>query len=74
MKQENIVAPMPGNVISVEANVGDDVLEGECVIVIESMKMENPVSAKVSGTMRNINVEVGQVVQTGDVIAVIDYP
>ena len=52
---------------------GDDVIEAETVLVIlESMKMEIPVLAEVAGRITEIAVNVGDVVQEGDVIAVID--
>ena len=52
---------------------GDEVIEAETVLVIlESMKMEIPVLAEVAGRITEIAVNVGDVVQEGDVIAVID--
>jgi biotin carboxyl carrier protein len=71
--QEIIEAPITGTVISVEVNVGDKVSEGDVLLYIESMKMENPILAPVDGTIAEINVEAEQVVETGANLMTIDY-
>ena len=73
MAQEVIEAPITGTVISVEVKVGDKVEEGDVILYIESMKMENPIMAPVVGTVTEIKVEAQQVVETGDTLAVIEY-
>jgi len=67
-----IVAPMPGTIVKHAKKVGDSVSEGETVIVLEAMKMENPLPSPVSGTIKAINVEVGNSVQRNEVICVIE--
>ena len=64
-------APMPGMIVSVKKNVGDAVEEGETVVVLEAMKMENALPAPVSGTIKAINVASGDSVAKNDVILVI---
>ena len=73
MAQEVIEAPITGTVISVEVKVGDKVEEGDVILYIESMKMENPIMAPVVGTVTEIKASAGQVVETGDTLAVIEY-
>jgi pyruvate carboxylase subunit B len=64
-------APMPGMIVSYEKNVGDAVSEGETVLVLEAMKMENALAAPCSGTVQAINYKSGDSVAKGDVLCVI---
>ena len=73
MAQEVIEAPITGTVISVEVKVGDTVEEGDALLYIESMKMENPILAPVAGKITEIKVSEQQVVETGNVLAIIEY-
>jgi biotin carboxyl carrier protein len=57
----------------VEVKVGDTVSEGDVICFIESMKMENPILAPVNGKITEINVNKGEVVETGKPIATIEY-
>jgi oxaloacetate decarboxylase alpha subunit/pyruvate carboxylase subunit B len=66
-----MLAPMPGLIISFEKNVGDAVQEGESVLILEAMKMENALPSPVSGTIKAINVASGDSVAKGDVLCVI---
>jgi acetyl-CoA carboxylase biotin carboxyl carrier protein len=50
---------------------GDQIGEGDIVVLLESMKMEIPVLAEVAGTVTTVSVSVGDVIQAGDLIAVI---
>ena len=69
---EEVVAEMVANVWKVLVSKGDDVTEGDTLVILESMKMEIPVEATSAGTVAEVNVAEGGVVQEGDVIAVID--
>ncbi len=64
-------APMPGMVIRYEVKVGDSVNEGDVVMILEAMKMENSILAPASGTIKQICCKDGQSVQKGDLLAVI---
>lgn len=72
MAQEVIEVPITGKVISIEVKAGDSVNEGDVICFIESMKMENPILAPVAGTIGEIGIAVGEVVETGKVITTID--
>ena len=69
---EHVVAEMVANVWKITASAGDAVAAGDTICILESMKMEIPVEAPVAGTLTEIRVAEGAVVQEGDVIAVID--
>jgi len=64
-------APMPGMIISYEKNVGDSINEGETVVILEAMKMENALPAPASGTIKAINFSSGDSVAKGAVLCVI---
>ncbi|MBV9445932.1 MAG: biotin/lipoyl-binding carrier protein [Streptosporangiaceae bacterium] len=64
-------AEMVANVWKVVASEGDQVEEGDTLVILESMKMEIPVLAEDSGTLTKMHVAEGDVVQEGDLIAVI---
>ena len=65
-------AEMVANVWKVVAAEGDQVNDGDTLVVLESMKMEIPVLAEVSGTLTSLGVAEGDVVQEGDLLAVIE--
>jgi acetyl-CoA carboxylase biotin carboxyl carrier protein len=66
-----IVAEMVANVLAVSVEVGGRVVAGDSVILMESMKMEIPVIADRDGTVVDIRVGAGDVVQEGDVLVVL---
>lgn len=63
---------MVASVWQVVAAEGDAVTEGDTLLILESMKMEIPVIAEVSGTVTQLVARSGQVVQEGDLLAVIE--
>ena len=69
---EEIRAEMVANVLEVVVGAGASVADGDIVVLLESMKMEIPVLAEVTGTVTSVAVSVGDVVQGGDLIATID--
>ena len=69
---DEIRAEMVANVWKVVAHQGDSVAEGDTLVILESMKMEIPVVAESDGTLAELAVNEGDVVQEGDLIAVID--
>ena len=68
---EEIRAEMVANVWKVVKAAGDEVTEGDTLVILESMKMEIPVVAESAGTVTELKVSEGDVVQEGDVIAII---
>jgi len=73
MAQEIIEAPLPGRIIQVEVTVGNTVEEGGVICTIEAMKMENPILAPVKASVIEVAVSPGQIVKTGEKLAVIEY-
>ena len=68
---EPVKSPMPGNILRIEVSQGQQVNEGDVLMVLEAMKMENEIVATKSGTIAQIAVSKGAVVETGAVLAVI---
>ncbi|MCP3941971.1 MAG: pyruvate carboxylase subunit B [Desulfobacteraceae bacterium] len=67
-----VKAPLPGMIIQYEKNVGDTVNEGETIVVIEAMKMENALPAPASGVIIAVNFKSGDSVAKNDILAVIE--
>jgi acetyl-CoA/propionyl-CoA carboxylase biotin carboxyl carrier protein len=65
---DSLTAPMQGTIVKLVAAEGDAVEEGQTVVVLEAMKMEQPINAHKSGTITNLKAEVGGVVTAGAVI------
>ncbi|MBA2875365.1 acetyl-CoA carboxylase biotin carboxyl carrier protein subunit [Thermaerobacillus caldiproteolyticus] len=63
-----VVATMAGNVWKIVVSVGEQVEEGQDVVILESMKMEIPIAAETSGTVKDIRVQEGDFVNEGDVL------
>jgi propionyl-CoA carboxylase alpha chain len=72
LAQEIVEAPITGTIISVEVKVGDKVEEGDVLLFIESMKMENPIMAPVAGIVAEVKVAAKQVVETGKPLVIIE--
>ena len=68
---EVVTSPMPGNILKINVAQGQHVNEGDVLIVLEAMKMENEISATKSGTVAQINVTKGAVVETGTPLVII---
>jgi acetyl-CoA carboxylase biotin carboxyl carrier protein len=69
---DEIRAEMVANVWKVVKATGETVEEGETLVILESMKMEIPVLAESDGVLKELAVNEGDVVQEGDLIAVIE--
>jgi pyruvate carboxylase subunit B len=67
----SLIAPMPGMIVGLDKKEGDAVNEGETILILEAMKMENALSAPISGTITRINLGVGDHVAKNDVLCVI---
>tara|TARA_B100000963_G_scaffold349943_1_gene359569 strand:+ start:1127 stop:1624 length:498 start_codon:yes stop_codon:yes gene_type:complete len=59
---KDIKAPMPGKVLTIEVKEGDQVQEGETILVLEAMKMENEIKSPIQGQIKTIQVEIGQII------------
>ncbi|MCV7104251.1 MULTISPECIES: biotin/lipoyl-binding carrier protein [Mycolicibacterium] len=68
---EDVRAEIVASVLEVVVREGDQIGEGDTVVLLESMKMEIPVLAEAGGTVTKVNVNVGDVIQAGHLIAVI---
>ena len=64
-------APTTGTVWKVEASIGEPVIAGQTLVVIESMKMEIAITAPVGGTLRELSCQTGRVVRAGQIVALI---
>ena len=67
-----VAVPMQGTIVKVLVEVGQEVAEGEAVVVLEAMKMENNINADKSGTVTELKVSPGDTVGAGDVVVVIE--
>ena len=68
----NVEANITGTVWKIEVAVGDEITEGDIVVILESMKMEMPVEAEDGGTVKEILVAEGQAVSEGDGLVVLE--
>jgi acetyl-CoA carboxylase biotin carboxyl carrier protein len=69
---KEVVAPMPGTIIDILVNVGDEVLEYQEVLILEAMKMENAIPSAEAGTVKEIKVQVNDKVATNQVLMVLE--
>ena len=68
----DIVAPMPGKVITVKVSKGQQVKTGDVVLILEAMKMEQEITAPVSGTVKDIPVSGGQTVTKNQALIILE--
>lgn len=66
---DSLTAPMQGTIVKIAVEDGQQVAEGDLVVVLEAMKMEQPINAHKAGTITGLTAEVGQTVTNGAVIA-----
>jgi propionyl-CoA carboxylase alpha chain len=74
VEQGSLFAPMPGNVIRIGAEAGATVTAGQPLIWLEAMKMEHTITAPTDGVLAEINVQTGQQVEVGAVLARVEAP
>ena len=72
MAREVVEAPMPGKITEIKVKVGDTVKEDDEIMVLEAMKMENPIVVTISGKVVELGVTADAMVATGQVLAVIE--
>ena len=68
---EQILSPMPGNILNVNVKVGDAVKKGQVLLILEAMKMENEIMAPKDGTITSVNVQNGSTVESGTLLVTI---
>ena len=69
-----IVAPMPGTILTVNVSPGDPVKRGQTVLILEAMKMKNAIKAPHEGVVSNVLVQPGQTVSYGHVLVEFERP
>ena len=67
-----VVAPMPGTIAEILVEVGDEIKAEEEMVILEAMKMENPICAPSDGTVKEIKVAEDDKVDTGEVLIVLE--
>ena len=72
MAEHHVNSPMTGQVIEISVEVGQSVAEGDLLIVIESMKMENEIFSEVNGTITSLNVAEDQNVSEENLLMTIE--
>ena len=72
MAEEIVKSPMPGIIKSIDVAVGDQINEGDTLLILEAMKMENPIVAPVGGKISEVSIFQGQSVKGGDRLIVIE--
>jgi biotin carboxyl carrier protein len=72
IEKDAVAAPIAGRIVLLRANVGQKVERGECVCILEAMKMQNEITAPKAGVVKEFRVSNGAIVNKGDVLAVIN--
>jgi len=67
-----LTSPMAGKIVAVMASAGAEVKEGQTIVIIEAMKMENDIKAHRDGVIESFGVAEGQLVEVGDVLVTIE--
>lgn len=60
-----IKSPMPGMILKIKKKIGDSITQGESILILEAMKMENDIRSPVSGIIREIRIKEGEAVEKG---------
>ena len=71
-QEDSLSSPMPGTVVKICVNPGDEVYAGETLIILEAMKMENEINSHKTGGVGMIAVKTGDAVNTGDVLLTVE--
>lgn len=69
---KEIMSSMAGTVLNIMVSNGDEITNGQEVIMLESMKMEIPVDSQTSGKVLEVKVQIGDFVNEGDVLLVLE--
>lgn len=71
-KKAGVKSPLPGVILDIRVNVGDEVKKGQTVVILEAMKMENNINADKDGKVTAINVSKGESVMEGTDLVIIE--
>ena len=63
-----VKSPMPGTILAINVREGDSVTQGQALLVLEAMKMENEIPSPIDGTITSIMVKKEELVSTGDIL------
>ncbi len=67
-----IKAPLPGTILEIKVNAGDDIKVGDTLLIMEAMKMENNIKSDKAGKIKSVKVNTGDSVMEGDVLVEIE--
>lgn len=65
---KSVISPMPGSIVSVSVEVGQTVAEGQELLIVEAMKMQNIIKAELDGKIKKVNVKPGQSVAVDELL------
>lgn len=68
----SVKSPLPGTVLGVQVSVGDTIVQGQTLVILEAMKMENNIDADRGGVVKQVLVQQGGTVMEGDTLIVIE--
>ena len=71
-KSGTVSANIPGKIVTIEVEVGQEVQEGQVILILEAMKMQNEIQAPVSGTVTSVNCEESQSIEANVPLVVIE--
>ena len=71
MEDWSLKSPMPGTVLEVLVNVGDEVEQGTVLVIVEAVKMENELEAQCGGIVKEVKVKEGDFVNLGEELVVV---
>ena len=71
-KSGTVSANIPGKVVTVEVEVGQEVIEGQVILILEAMKMQNEIQAPVSGTVVSVHCDEGEAIEANVPLVVIE--
>lgn len=69
-----VIAPMPGLIVAVSVEVGQEIAQGQTVVILESMKMQNELKSPIDGVVEQIQVSPGQTVDKNALMVVVKAP
>jgi len=71
-KSGTVSANIPGKVVTVEVKQGDEVVEGQVILILEAMKMQNEIQAPITGKVTSVNCEEGQAIEANIPLVIIE--